>query len=119
MGTYNFDILKENLKKLREFKGYSRYDLSIASDIHYQYYCAIESGLKIPNFKAIISLANALDTDISSLFRATIMPEEIQLKLKNKIIHKLNCMSDKTKLYKYNEVLDALLSRSGSVENGI
>ena len=60
-------IFCENLERLRKEKGYNKYEMSIQADIHYTYYLAIESGKMLPNFKRLISIANALDTDISHL----------------------------------------------------
>ena len=60
-------IFCENLERLRKEKGYNKYEMSIQADIHYTYYLAIESGKMLPNFKRLISIANALDRDISHL----------------------------------------------------
>ena len=65
----SFDYKKfcENLSKLRKEKGYSKYEISIQADIPYTYYLAIENGQQLPNFKRVISIANALNTDIAHL----------------------------------------------------
>lgn len=64
---FNKNIFCKNVTKLRKLKGYTKYQASIQSDIYYQYYCNIENGVVTPNFKNIISIANALNTNISSL----------------------------------------------------
>lgn len=61
------EIFCSNLTKLREAKGYNKYEMSIQANIHYTYYLDIENGKMIPNFKGLVSIANALDTDIAHL----------------------------------------------------
>lgn len=65
----NFDqaTFCENLTAMRKAKGYNKYEMSIQSDIHYTYYLDIENGKRLPNFRGLISIANALDTDIAHL----------------------------------------------------
>ncbi len=79
----------KNLREFRERKGYNKYEMSIQADIHYSYYLAIESGKAIPNFRGLISIANALNTDISHLLgkkplhKKDIIKKEILSKLQN------------------------------------
>lgn len=56
-----------NLTELRKAKGYNKYEMSIQSDIHYTYYLDIENGNRLPNFRGLVSIANALNTDIAHL----------------------------------------------------
>ncbi len=64
---FDYPAFCKNLAELRKRKGYNKYEMSIQADIHYSYYLAIENGKMVPNFKGLISIANALNTDISHL----------------------------------------------------
>lgn len=91
----------KNLKELRERKGYNKYEMSIQADIHYSYYLAIENGKMVPNFRGLISIANALNTDISHLLgRKPLHKKDI---VKKEILSKLLKVQN-------NELLDSLYS---------
>ena len=57
--VFDYDVFCENLKLLRETAGYSKFQMSIQANVHYQYYCNIENGNRIPSFKIVIAIANA------------------------------------------------------------
>ncbi|GFI62519.1 hypothetical protein IMSAG049_01703 [Clostridiales bacterium] len=67
MLEFDKKVFCENLTKMRKEKGYNKYEMSIQANIHYTYYLSIENGKMIPNFKGLISIANALNTDIAHL----------------------------------------------------
>lgn len=84
---FDSKVFCKNLERLRKEKGYNKYEMSIQADIHYTYYLAIENGKMTPNFRRLISIANALDTDISHLIskknysKVDSIKKEILLKL--------------------------------------
>lgn len=69
-------IFCENVRTLRILNGYNKYEMSIQANIYYQYYCAIENGDVVPNFRAVISIANALNMDIEHLLSIPSSPEK-------------------------------------------
>lgn len=104
--TFNYLEFCNNVKKLREQKGYNKYQMSIQSDINYPYYCEIENGNSLPNFKAVISIANALDINLSNLLGYEFTTKDDVLK--NSILSKINAISDENvlnKLYKFTIML--------------
>ena len=64
---FDYELFRRKLTSLREARGYNKYQMSIQANIHYQYYCDIESGRSIPNFKSVISITNALHINLSEL----------------------------------------------------
>ena len=90
--NFNREIFCSNLTRLREAKGYNKYEMSIQSNIHYSYYLDIENGKQIPNFKGLISIANALDTDIAHLLNEQEEPDTETLK--REILSKLSKVKD-------------------------
>lgn len=92
----------KNVTRLRKLKGYSKYELSIQADIYYQYYCDIENGRVTPNFKGVISIANALDTNITDLISD--VPISKNKSIKANIISLIKSINDYdliNKIYKY------------------
>lgn len=67
--VFDFELFCKNLKTLRESKGLNKYEMSIQANISHSYYTSIENGHKIPNFKTVILIANAIHTDISHLLK--------------------------------------------------
>ncbi len=68
---FDYELFRRKLTSLREARGYNKYQMSIQANIHYQYYCDIENGRSIPNFKSVIYIANALHVNLKELLTET------------------------------------------------
>ncbi len=68
---FDYKLFCKKLTILRKAKGYNKYQMSIQANIQYQYYCDIENERSIPNFKAVISIANALHVNLKELLTET------------------------------------------------
>lgn len=68
---FDYELFCKKLTALRKAKEYNKYQMSIQANIQYQYYCDIENGRSIPNFKAVISIANALHVNLKELLTET------------------------------------------------
>ena len=89
--------------------------MSIQADIHYSYYLAIENGKMVPNFKRLISIANALDTDISHLLgHKPLSKEDI---VKKEILSKLLKADDKLLDSLYDILISIMFWNEGETEN--
>lgn len=73
---FNYKMFCKKVKSLREARGYNKYQMSIQANIHYEYYCDMENGKAIPNFKAVIYIANALHVNLAELLSDTEDNEE-------------------------------------------
>lgn len=78
---FDYELFCKKLTYLRQAKEYNKYQMSIQANIYYQYYCNIESGRAIPNFKAVISIANALHVNLSELLSERINDDVDIIKL--------------------------------------
>ncbi len=113
--VFGYGIFCKNLKVLRKAAGYNKFQMSIQANINYQYYCNIENGNRIPNFKTVISIANALKISISQLLNCVPLKDSSVLELS--VISKLKSISDDTDLLiKLYEVLIALKTQGEEVE---
>lgn len=63
------ELFRENLRKLREAKGYSQRELSELCDYTRSYVGQLERGEKDPSFESLIRLSEALDLSILDFFR--------------------------------------------------
>lgn len=68
---FDYKLFCKKLTALRKAKGYNKYQMSIQANIQYEYYCRIEKGKAIPNFKSVIYIANALHVNLSELLSNT------------------------------------------------
>lgn len=68
---FNYELFCKKVKTIRKLKGYNRLQMSIQANIQYEYYCRIEKGKAIPNFKSVIYIANALHVNLSELLSNT------------------------------------------------
>lgn len=108
--TFDYEIFCRRLKTLRKMAGYNKYQMSIQSNIHYQYYCNIENGNRVPNFKIIISIANALKVDLAYLLDTDDDEKNILI---DKIEKTLTLASkDSSLLEKLNDVLFAIKNQT-------
>lgn len=60
--------LGQNVRKLREKKGWTQDELSEQADIHISYVGQIERGLRYPSLKILFKIADALEVKITDLF---------------------------------------------------
>ena len=95
---FNYDSFRKNLKTLREIAGYNKFQMSIQTNLHYQYYCNIENGNRIPSFKNVIAIANALKISVTQLLNYELFKDD--LLLEQSIITKLRSISDDIELLK-------------------
>jgi len=114
---FDYEIFCKNIKELRELKSMNKYEMSIQADIQYQYYCDIENGKSIPNFRAVISIANALNTNITKLISNNYSNSNDYIK--SDIISMLQTISDKNILQKYLNIIIFLKTRDKEFSNGI
>lgn len=111
---FNYELFCKRIKYLRELKKYSKYQLSIQANIHYQYYCNIENGNKIPNFKSVILIANALNTNLSALLLQNNLNENKIII--NNILSMLQQVNDKSLQRKYYEMIILLKMKESKHE---
>lgn len=65
-------MLNENIRKLRKSKGLSQEELAIKLNVVRQTISKWEKGLSVPDSSMIISLAEELDTSVSTLLGETV-----------------------------------------------
>ena len=115
--TFDYEKFCKRLKILRKMTGYNKYQMSIQSNIHYQYYCNIENGNRVPNFKIIISIANALKVDLACLLDTDDNEKNILI---NSIEDKLSSVADNSSLLeKFNDVLLAIKNQTEVKNEGL
>lgn len=100
---FDYNNFCRKLKELRKIRGLNKFQMSIQSNIHYGYYCNIENGKSIPNFKALVSIANALKVDLSTLLDCKESIEDTSLKIN--ILSNLKSMNNEYLLHKSLKVL--------------
>lgn len=108
---FDYEVFRKRIKYLRELRGYSKYQFSIQANIHYQYYCNIENGKKIPNFKAVIAIANALNTDLSTLISDVDVNIGVENDLIISIASKLQRIVSRTLQQKFYNIIVLLKMR--------
>lgn len=69
-------MLNENIKKLRKSKGLSQEELAIKLHVVRQTVSKWESGLSVPDSGMLISLADELDTSVSTLLGETVQEKD-------------------------------------------
>lgn len=102
--TFDYTIFCKNLERLRKERGYNKLELSIQANIEYSYYCNIENGVDIPNFKNVIGIANALKIDIIPLITRYEQSDVNELILYD-IGFKLKKITDRKLLEKHYEYM--------------
>lgn len=60
-------MLKDNIKSIRKSKGMSQEELALKINVVRQTISKWEQGLSVPDSELLITLANALDTSVSTL----------------------------------------------------
>ena len=66
-------MLKENIKAIRKSKGLSQQELAIRLNIVRQTVAKWEQGLSVPDSDLLISLAETLETPVSTLLGETVI----------------------------------------------
>ena len=61
--------LGQNIKKNRERKGWTQEKLAEKADIHLSYIGQIERGIRYPSLKILFKISDALEANISDLFK--------------------------------------------------
>ena len=70
-------MLNENIRNLRKAKGLSQEELSIKLNVVRQTVSKWEKGLSVPDASMLISLAEELDTSVSTLLGETVQVEDL------------------------------------------
>ena len=69
-------MLKDNIKTIRNAKGLSQEELAIKLNVVRQTISKWEQGLSVPDSELLVSLANALDTSVSTLLGENITEQK-------------------------------------------
>ena len=69
-------MLKENIRSLRKGKGLSQEELAVRLNVVRQTVSKWEQGLSVPDAEMLVSLAEVLETDVSTLLGESIAAEE-------------------------------------------
>ena len=69
-------MLKDNIKALRQAKGLSQEELALQLNVVRQTISKWEQGLSVPDSELLVSLANALDTSVSTLLGENITEQK-------------------------------------------
>ena len=70
-------MLNENIRNLRKAKGLSQEELSIKLNVVRQTVSKWENGLSVPDSSMLVSLAEELDTSVSTLLGETVQEESL------------------------------------------
>lgn len=62
-------IIGENIKRLREEKGWTQEYLAEKSEVHVSYVGQIERGLRYPSLKVLFKITDALAVKVDSVFK--------------------------------------------------
>ncbi len=69
-------MLKENIKLIRKQKGLSQEELAIKLNVVRQTISKWEQGLSVPDSELLVSLADALDTQVSILLGESVIEQK-------------------------------------------
>lgn len=69
-------MLKENIKTIRKAKGLSQEELAIKLNVVRQTISKWEQGLSVPDSEMLLTLAEALETPVSTLLGETIIEQQ-------------------------------------------
>ena len=70
-------MLNENIRNLRKAKGLSQEELAIKLNVVRQTVSKWEKGLSVPDSSLLVSLAEELDTSVSTLLGETVQEESL------------------------------------------
>lgn len=63
--------LGQNIKRLREKKGWTQEELAEKAELHISYIGQIERGLRYPSLKVLFKISDALGIKITDLFKGS------------------------------------------------
>lgn len=106
------------IKKLRELKDFTKYEMSIQADLQYPYYCNIEAGRQLPSLKGIITIANALDTTIDDLINENEKSPERNILEKN-FEKRLNNIKDDNILNEIKCIVELMVLQNVKKEDNL
>ena len=86
-------MLNENIRNLRKSKGLSQEELAIRLNVVRQTISKWEKGLSVPDSSMIISLAEELDTSVSTLLGETVQEECLDKENMKSISEKLEVIN--------------------------
>ena len=69
-------MLKDNIKTFRKSKGLSQEELAIKLNVVRQTISKWEQGLSVPDSELLVSLADALDTQVSILLGESVIEQK-------------------------------------------
>ena len=104
-------MLNENIKRLRKSKGLSQEDLAIKLNVVRQTVSKWENGLSVPDSSMLISLADELDTSVSTLLGESV-PESTSddLKIISEKLEVINLQLAKKSMVKVKTVRGVLIA---------
>lgn len=70
-------MLNENIRNLRKAKGFSQEELAVKLNVVRQTVSKWEKGLSVPDSSLLLSLADELDTSVSTLLGETVQEESL------------------------------------------
>ena len=86
-------MLNENIRNLRKAKGLSQEELAIKLNVVRQTVSKWEKSLSVPDYSMLVSLAEELDTSVSTLLGETIQEEGLNEKDLKNISEKLKVIN--------------------------
>ena len=104
-------MLNENIKRLRKSKGLSQEELAIKLNVVRQTVSKWENGLSVPDSSMLISLADELDTSVSTLLGESV-PESTSddLKIISEKLEVINLQLAKKSMVKVKTVRGVLIA---------
>lgn len=86
-------MLNENMKAIRKAKGLSQQELAIKLSVVRQTVSKWEKGLSVPDSSLLVSLAEELDTSVSTLLGETVQEESLKEENLKNISEKLEVIN--------------------------
>lgn len=106
-------MLNENIRNLRKSKGLSQEELSIKLNVVRQTVSKWETGLSVPDSSMLVSLAEELDTSVSTLLGEAVQEDslnEVNLKNISEKLEVINLQLAKRNLMRIRAVRYLLIS---------
>ena len=103
-------MLNENIKRLRKSKGLSQEELAIKLNVVRQTVSKWENGLSVPDSSMLISLADELDTSVSTLLGESVSESTSDdLKIISEKLEVINLQLAKTSMAKVKTIRGVLI----------
>lgn len=104
-------MLNENIKRLRKSKGLSQEELAIKLNVVRQTVSKWENGLSVPDSSMLISLADELDTSVSTLLGESVSESTYDdLKIISEKLEVINLQLAKKSIVKVKTVRGVLIA---------